>query len=511
MSNQTQLTETEKKRIFWASFLSLASAGVGFTFRVLYGGAYGADFELTSTQVGLIFGASLWPIALTMIGFSLFLHKTGFKIPMYVAFALQGTSAILTCFATDFNTIWFAAFLAGLGHGIVEAVINPVCVAIYPKQKTKMLTILHAAWPVGLAGGGLLMIMTNSVLSWQIQSLWILIPITVYGYLFIHCRFPQDERIKAGVPYIDMLRLVGFLSASLVSFLMVYEIGSVWSNLGHWTLPSSWFIISLIVGLVIGVAFGCCVKAFGNPLFFLMCLLMIPVATAELATDGWIKGLMTPILDGNRINPGLAIVFSATIMLIGRVYAGGILKFFSPPVLLTLSGLFSAVGLIWLSSATSVAIFIAFVLYAMGQTFYWPCVLGFVSERYPKGGALTLNAVSAIGLLSVGIIGGPLLGVQFDKLQHSAAKKSPALAEVVEQASQDESFLIMNYKSLDPERTNEIIATDKKAGNTLKNIKDESGRGVLKYAAIFPGILVIAFGCISLYFRKKGGYKPVEI
>jgi len=53
---------------------------------------------------------------------------------------------------------------------------------------------------------------------------------------------------------------------------------------------------------------------------------------------------------------------------------------------------------------------VAFTLYALGQTYYWPCVLGFTSERYPQGGALTLNTVSAIGLLTAGVVGTPILG-----------------------------------------------------------------------------------------------------
>ena len=72
----------------------------------------------------------------------------------------------------------------------------------------------------------------------------------------------------------------------------------------------------------------------------------------------------------------------------------------------------------------------AFVLYALGQTYYWPCVLGFTSERYPRGGALTLNTVSAIGLLSAGVIGGPILGAAFDQSIHdSVVVDAPALAE----------------------------------------------------------------------------------
>ena len=50
----------------------------------------------------------------------------------------------------------------------------------------------------------------------------------------------------------------------------------------------------------------------------------------------------------------------------------------------------------------------------VGQTFYWPTVLGFVAEQFPKGGAMTLNTVSAMGLLTVGIFGFPFLGAVQD-------------------------------------------------------------------------------------------------
>ena len=38
-----------------------------------------------------------------------------------------------------------------------------------------------------------------------------------------------------------------------------------------------------------------------------------------------------------------------------------------------------------------------------------------------------------------------------------------------------------------------------------------AGRDVLSYAVRFPTILVVVFGLIALYFRSKGGYKPIEL
>lgn len=520
----TDLSDGERRLLFWASFLSLAAASTAFAFRVAMGSVYGAELELTNQQVGEVFGASLWPIALTMIGFSLFVDRTGYRIPMVVAFLLQVGSGVGTFFADSYLGLYIAALAAGLGHGIVEAVINPICAAVYPKEKTKWLTILHAAWPAGLVLGTVLVLVGDSVsggeMSWRAHALWILVPAVPYMFMYLRCKFPVDERVQAGVPYLDMLRQVGFLTAFLASSLVIYEIGNQVIQLGSLGRPGLWFEMSLGLGAIVGAVFGLAVKSWGRPLFFLMCLLMIPVATAELGTDGWIKGLMTPVLEGRSIDPAMALVFSASIMLVLRIFAGGVLKHFSPPGLLCVSGIFSAIGLFWLSSAAGVSVFLAFVLYALGQTYYWPCILGFVAERYPKGGALTLNTVSAIGLLSAGIVGTPLLGAAFDRSIHGTVQvEAPALEAA---ATGSGHFMWMTHERIEPEKAGAFIAALPEAGRAevtavyqdaspQGTAQLQAGRDVLRYAVRFPGLLFIVFGLIALYFRSRGGYKPVEL
>ena len=509
------LSARNKTLLFWASFLALTAAGFGFAFRVAMGGAYGREFGLTQQEVGEVFGASLWPIAITMIGFSLMVDRTGYKLPMYAALALQVISGVGTFFANSYGELYAFALCAGLGHGIIEAVINPICAAVYPKQKTKWLTYLHAAWPAGLAMGTLIILGTQSLAGgWRVHALWIVAPAVAYALMYRRCRFPVDERVQAGVPYIAMLRQVGFLGAALASFLLIYEVGNQADNLTQWTRPDNWSTISLVAGIGVGIVYGLSVRAMGKPLFFLLCLLMIPVATAELGTDGWIKGLMTPVLENLQINPALALVFSAFIMLFFRVFAGGILKIFNPPTLLCLSGVFSAIGLYWLAGATGAAIFVAFVLYAIGQSYYWPCMLGFVSERFPEGGALTLNTVSAIGLLSAGIIGGPILGAAFDKSIHATVvEEAPDFAEATASPG---SFMWLTHEKIDPGQAVTFIAAlpepEKAAGQAIYDRSTvRAGRDVLVYAARFPAILVVVFGGIAIYFRRAGGYKPIEL
>ena len=455
---EQSLSDIQKKLLFWASFLSLAAAGVNFAFRIAHMGSYGAEFGLTGQQIGNIIGSCFWPIAITMILFSLVVDKTGYKIPMFIAAALQIAAGVGTAMANSYEMLLASAILAGLGHGIIEAVINPACAAVYPKNKTKMLTVLHASWPAGVVVGTLVILALDSIVqggvSWRIHALWIVIPAVIYGLMYIPCKFPIDERVKAGIPFMDMLKEVGFLGMALASFMLIYQIGGVFSGIfGLFTLPDggTWFFSCVVGGLVIGGVFGLYVRSFGQPLFFLLCLLMIPVATAELSTDGWIKELMNPVLSGYKINAAWAIVFSAGIMFLLRTFAGGVLKVFNPPVLMATSGVLSAVGLYWLGAgATGIAIFVAFIIYAVGQTYYWPCILGFVSERYPKGGALTLNTVSALALLSLGMIGNPILGVARDQSVYSASQKE--IPQAVEVATVQAPYLWMTNDVIDPNK-----------------------------------------------------------
>jgi hypothetical protein len=56
----------------------------------------------------------------------------------------------------------------------------------------------------------------------------------------------------------------------------------------------------------------------------------------------------------------------------------------------------------------------AVTIYGLGKTFYWPTMLGVISERFPKGGALALGFSGGVGMLSAGILGGPMIGYKQD-------------------------------------------------------------------------------------------------
>ena len=536
--NQTThaLSESDKQKLFWASFLALTAAGVGFVFRVMIPDMWAESFQITLAEVGALTGAALWPIAVTMILFSLLVDKIGYKVSMFFAFALQAASVVLTYMATDVESMKWACLCAGLGHGVVEAVINPLCASIYRDNKSKMLNILHASWPAGIVLGGvayLLMIDPSAETTNWANVKWIffvmLLPVLAYGIMFLMCsRFPIDERVEANVSMRDMIREFGGLGTFLAATFLVYEfIGQIeGAEIMNFGLGDYKLYACLGIGAIIGAIVGFIVGSPGKLLFFILCLIMVPLATAELATDAWIQTLMKPILGAKFA--GWAIVLSAAIMMTLRFFAGIPLKFMSPPALLLVSSLFSIAGLYALSSVGGAMIFGAFVLYAIGQTFYWPTMLGLVSEQFPKGGAMTLNTVSAMGLLTVGIFGFPFLGAvqdhyttqavvaQESEVFNSVKAENKTFKDMTDPANPvdkpiytNKNFFGVNYDSVNTGEFAKLLDQERQA--KLDDQLRSTSQSSLKVAAVLPMIMAVAFLLIIIYYAATGGYKPVVL
>ena len=287
--SSTDLSEKEKGMLFWASFLALMAAGVGFVLRGMIPNLWAESFKISLTEVGGLAGAALWPIAITMIIFSLLVDKIGYKISMFFAFLFQAVGVVLTIFAKDVNSLWWACFCAGLGHGVVEAVINPLCASIYREEKSKWLNILHASWPAGIVLGGVAYILLIGTgpsqeelalgaepIQW-VATKWIfwinVIPVICYGIMFFLCnKFPVDERVEAGVSYGDMMKEFGGLGIGLAATFLIYEILNQFKvDLGEMKL-----LICILIGAVLGTITGFILKSKGKWMFF------IPVSYTHL-------------------------------------------------------------------------------------------------------------------------------------------------------------------------------------------------------------------------------------
>src|SRR4028118_2373218 len=142
-------------KLFYACFVALVTTAFGFIVRAVSLDQWGSEFNLSQTQLGEIAGVGLWPFAISIILFSLIIDKIGYKTAMIFAFVCHVASAIITIFADGYWMLYLGTFIVALGNGTVEAVVNPVVATMFPKQKVKWLSILHAGWAGGLVLGGI--------------------------------------------------------------------------------------------------------------------------------------------------------------------------------------------------------------------------------------------------------------------------------------------------------------------------------------------------------------------
>ncbi len=362
--------------LFWASFFTLIAAGIGFSVRGAILKDWGQQFGFTQSELGTITGGGLLGFGLAIIFFSFFADLFGYGKLMLVAFLLHASSAVVTFAATPiFNmygkegAYWclsIGMWLFALGNGTCEAVINPLTATLFPKRKTHWLNILHAGWPLGLILGAVIVLGFNQAggsIRWEYKLAVFLIPVLLYGLMMFNRAFPRSEASSSGVSTFTM-------------------------------------VITLL-----------------SPILLFLFLMQALVGFVELGTDSWITNITERVLE-NQDLALLAFIWTNVLMFTLRFFAGPIVHKINPIGLLFLSACLGAAGLWLLGQDFTNSMWpwmAAVTVYGIGKTFYWPTLLGVISERYPKGGALALGISGGIGMISAGLLGGPGIGYEQDK------------------------------------------------------------------------------------------------
>ncbi|VTR93692.1 mfs transporter : Uncharacterized protein OS=Planctomyces maris DSM 8797 GN=PM8797T_03449 PE=4 SV=1: MFS_1 [Gemmata massiliana] len=498
-----------EKILFWASFFTLIAAGMGFSIRSDIIANWGKDYGFTQTELGQVTGMGLAGFGVAIIFFSFVTDLFGYGVLMVLAFLLH-LIAVLTTLAAPFAfqssgkegaywCLFIGQFTFSLANGTCEAVINPLTASLFPKNKTHWLNILHAGWPGGLVLGALVGLGLNQVggIGWQIRWGIVLLPVLVYGAMMFGRKFPHSEAKSSGVP-------VGTMIITLLSPILLFL-----------------FVLHALVGYV------------------------------ELGTDSWIVDITKAVL-ASPDKALLAFIWTNVLMFTLRFFAGPIVEKINPVGLLFISAVLGVAGLWMLGQSFTDSIWpwmAAVTVYGIGKTFYWPTLLGVISERFPKGGALALGVSGGIGMISAGLLGGPGIGFEQDlyaskKLQDNSpgtyeryksgaengfpipgifpkvvgldGAKKGVLMDNGEQLAADLAKLqSAGKKDENLEKLNAWWQTAKSHAEEDKPRVQESnivgGKSALEVTALVPAALAVGFLLLILYFMATGGYKQVHL
>jgi len=401
-----------RDQLFLASRIALIVTAMTFAFRAALEGVWGTEFNLTKEQVGWVFSPAFWGFTLAMIFGGPLCDIIGMKKLVGLAFIGHIAGVIIYLMAKDATMLFIGTLCIGIGNGMVEAACNPLVVALYPNNKTTMLNRFHVWFPGGIVIGGLIayLAINQMNLDWRILVSVLFLPAIIYGVMFFKLQFPKTERVEKGVSTKDM--------------------------------------------------FAACV----NPLFLVMLACMFLTAATELGTNQWINAL----LSNAGVSAILILVMINGIMAVGRSFAGPVVHRLNPNGMLIFSALFAGIGLILLSKTTGYATIGAAVVFAIGICFFWPTMLGFVSEYVPKSGALGLSLMGGAGMFSTSLII-PMMGKWFDE------NKADALSKGLETVQAEQA----------------------------------AGSETLMKVAIMPAILVVVF--ILIYLARRKHYNEQKV
>ncbi|HEY0676996.1 MAG TPA: MFS transporter [Chitinophagaceae bacterium] len=410
-----------RNQLFVASCLALLVTSLSFGIRAGILDRLGVQFHLNAEQLATIAGTAFWGFPLAVIIGGMLVDVIGMKRLLMLAFLFHMAGILLTIFATGFWSLFISTLLIGLANGTVEAACNPLVTALYPDNKTTKLNHFHLWFPGGIFIGTLIVYFFDKAgLNWQIQIGMMIIPALIYGYLFSKQRFPVTERVAAGISTGEMYR-------------------------------------SLL-----------------NPLFLFMIICMFGTAITELFTGQWIDVLLKNVTS----NPILVLTLTAGVMVLGRGFAGPVVHRLSPSGVLLGSAILAAVGLYMLGHTSGSLLFVGALVFGMGVCYFWPTMLGFVSENLPKTGAVGINLLGGAGMFAVSIYM-YFMGGFYDKL---VINKLPSGANLDE------------YRSAPP-------GTD--LASAFANARAAAGPEILNATLVIPLFLIVAFTGLVIYMRKR--------
>ncbi len=419
-----------EKLLFWASFFTLIAAGIGFSVRGFILKDWGNQYGFTQAELGGISGGGLIGFGIAIIFFSFFADLFGYGKIMLVAFLLHASSAVITLCATPvynaagkdgaFICLNVGMWLFALGNGTCEAVINPLTASLFSRNKTHWLNILHAGWPLGLILGAVIGLVFKQVetpekpIMWEIKLGLFLVPVLMYGLMMFNRPFPRSEAQSAGVSVPNMMGTVGLLGFAVAAVFLGLALPKLLGDLGVKNVPT-W--VGFVAAGVIWVAYTVYSKfAPGSLLIAFIYILHALVGYVELGTDSWITNITARVLKDEN-TALIAFIWTNGLMFTLRFFAGPIVHKINPIGLLLVSAVLGALGLYLLGQPATNTMLLwmgAVTIYALGKTYYWPTLLGVISERFPRGGALALGLSGGIGMLAAGLFGGPGIGYKQD-------------------------------------------------------------------------------------------------
>jgi hypothetical protein len=112
-----------------------------------------------------------------------------------------------------------------------------------------------------------------------------------------------------------------------------------------------------------------------------------------------------------------------------------------------------------------------------------------------------LNAISGVGMIAIGTIGGPAIGTLQDHTLASAVRaEMPEQYDALKKTVDGQFF---QYEAIDATKTTELTEELQQVQSLQRQTKQKA----LAKIAVLPAIMFCCYMALIFYFRSRGGYQ----
>jgi len=318
--------------------------------------AIAATFELAEGQMGMIVSTLFLGLVLGICVSGPLSDLFGMKPFLLLGAGCQAVGMCCIALAPSHGALLAAAFTAGFGAGVLDALLSPLVCALRPEEKPRAMNLLHAFYCIGAAVSVCAaMLLLRLGCPWRAVFGVGIAPSVVAFVGIALSRLPPSPTGEAG--YLPLRRLCF------------------------------------------------------NGRFVLLLVAMLLCGGTELGPAQWLPTYVERALGWKQGNSGLALLLFSVAMASGRLMAARVSRRASPSRIIIASAAASAVLILLMSQPYYATVSLCSgVLLGVAVAALWPTTVALTASRFPGGGAAMFSALAAFGNAG-GVLGPSAVGL----------------------------------------------------------------------------------------------------
>jgi predicted MFS family arabinose efflux permease len=339
-----------------ACCLAMAALGLVTNVPALCLTSIASDLQLDPAHSGLFLSCAFWGLVASIPLAGPAADRWGFRYLLVGSAVLQISGMLLVSSAQGASQACLGAAVAGLGTGILDALLTPLACAAFPSARTWTANLLHAFYPIGMLLV-VLVVLVLTQLAWSWRAIYRAVALANLPYATLFALMPLPRQSHQGPQRMPVRQL-----------------------LSH-----------------------------GAFVFVLLSIFMAGVT--ELGPSQWLPAYLEQAAGSSRSASALGLLMLGLMMATGRLCNSFFARRANPRWLVTGGAAVSLLGLLLAAVPSGPLPSIACLgLLGLGISGVWPSLLSLAGNRFPEAGAAMYSLLSASGNLG-GLVGPLTIGL----------------------------------------------------------------------------------------------------